>query len=113
MSSTREGQFIIIASLFNSTHGIPPSTVPHLVDIHALGSQIRPRNINFLHEFCVCLGYIVECEDAVSELEQEVCTERYEGPKWQNWYYLLGDQRWERNEFEVEREVKRGDEKSN
>lgn len=53
----------------------------HLVNIHALCSQVRPRKINFLHEFCVCLWYIIECENAVSEFEEEVGAEGYEGPE--------------------------------
>lgn len=68
----------------------PPKLVPqhsahavvaYLVDVHALGPQIRPRKINLLHEFCVCLGYIVEREDAVPELEKEVGTEGDKSPE--------------------------------
>lgn len=30
-------------------------------------------------------GDIVECEDAVAELEEEVCAEGDEGPEWELW----------------------------
>lgn len=53
-----------------------------LVDLHTLSPQISTRQINLLHELCVCLGDIVECEDAESELEEEVGAEGDKGPEW-------------------------------
>jgi hypothetical protein len=55
----------------------------YLVNLHTLSPQISPRQINLLHEFCVSLGDIVECEDAEAEFEEEVGTEGDEGPEWQ------------------------------
>jgi hypothetical protein len=54
---------------------------PILVNIYALCPQIRPRKINLLHELCMRLWYIVECEDAVSEFEEKVGTEGHESPE--------------------------------
>lgn len=53
-----------------------------LVNIHALSPQICPRHIDLLHKLRMRLGNVVECENAVSEFEEEVCTEGNEGPEW-------------------------------
>ena len=55
----------------------------HSVNIHTLRPQISPRQVNLLHEFCMCLWYIVECQNAVSELEEEVGAEGYKNPEGQ------------------------------
>lgn len=52
-----------------------------LVDINALSPQIRSRQINLLHEFCVCLWDVVECEDTVAEFEQKVGAEGDKTPE--------------------------------
>lgn len=53
----------------------------HLIDIHAFRPQILPGHINFLHEFCVRLRYVVECKDAPAELSKEVGAEGDESPE--------------------------------
>lgn len=53
----------------------PTKYAENLVNLHTLSLQISPRQIDLLHEFCVCLGDVVECEDAVAEFEEEVGTE--------------------------------------
>lgn len=53
-----------------------------LINIDPLSPQIRPRHINLLHKLRMRLGHIVECQDAVSEFEQQVCAEGNEGPEW-------------------------------
>jgi hypothetical protein len=65
----------------NANACFPSSAPQYLVDIHTLCPQIRPRQIYLLHEFCVCLWYIIECEDAISESEEKVGTEGDEGPE--------------------------------
>jgi hypothetical protein len=55
----------------------------HSVNIHTLRPQISPRQVNLLHEFCMCLWYIVECQNAVSELEEKVGAEGYKNPEGQ------------------------------
>jgi len=57
----------------------------------------------------MCGRDIIEREDAVAELEEEVCAEGDEGPEWEDWDYLGLDERWERHELQVEGEVERGD----
>ena len=51
------------------------------IHLNALYLQLYSRLLNLLHELCVCLGYIVECEDTVAEFEEEKCAERDEGPE--------------------------------
>jgi hypothetical protein len=73
----------------------------------------------------MCGRDIIEREDAVAELEEEVCAEGDEGPEWElggcvstwmlglynweggryDWDYLGLDERWERHELQVEGEV--------
>jgi len=60
-----------------------PRYMEYLVNLHTLSPQISPRQINLLHEFCVCLGNVVECENAEAEFEKEIGTEGNEGPEWQ------------------------------
>jgi hypothetical protein len=55
----------------------------HLVHIHPLAPQVLSRHINLLHQLCVCGWYIVECEDAVAELEEEICAKGDKGPEWE------------------------------
>jgi hypothetical protein len=57
------------------SNAFSPWVLGYLVDLHALCPQISPRQINLLHELCVCLGDIVECEDAESEFEEEIGAE--------------------------------------
>lgn len=52
-----------------------------LVDIDALGPQIRARNVDLLHQLGVGGRHVVEGEDAVAELEEEVGAEGDEGPE--------------------------------
>lgn len=54
-----------------------------LVHVHPLAPQVLSRHVNLLHQLCVRGGDIVECEDAVAELEEEVCAEGDEGPEWE------------------------------
>ena len=69
----------IIAS--HSSTQIQRSNITHLINIHSLGPQISSGKINLLHELCMCLGYIVECEDSKSELEEKVGSEGNECPE--------------------------------
>ena len=39
-----------------------------LIHIYALLLQVFPRLLNLCHQFFVCFGYVVECEDSVAEL---------------------------------------------
>ena len=64
-------------------HDFPVQQPQYSVHINTLCPQVRPCQINLLHEFCMCLWYIVECEDAVSESEEEEGAEGNEGPEWQ------------------------------
>jgi hypothetical protein len=68
---------------YDNVTSLPPPKplLDTLINIHTLSPQIRPRQINLLHKLRVRLGYIVECEDAVSEFEEEVCAEGNEGPE--------------------------------
>lgn len=52
-----------------------------LVNLHALSPQISPREIDFLHEFCMCFGDVVECEYTEAEREEEVGAEGDESPE--------------------------------
>lgn len=50
------------------------------IHAHALLLEIRSRLVNLPHQFLVCFRNIVECENAESELEEEVCAEGDESP---------------------------------
>lgn len=43
--------------------------ITELVDIHAFGSQVRPRQVDFLHELCMRLGHIIKRKDSPAQLE--------------------------------------------
>ena len=52
-----------------------------LVDVDALFPEIGPRLVNFAHQFVVCIGHVVEGEDAPAQLEEEVRAKGYNGPE--------------------------------
>jgi hypothetical protein len=62
----------------------PPTNA--LVNSNALGPEFSLRLLDLAHQFLVCVGYIVESEDAVTEFEEEVCAERHKGPEWELWH---------------------------
>jgi hypothetical protein len=70
-----------ILSFLAPVQCISSRVLGYLVNLHTLSPQISPRQINLLHELCVCLGDIVECEYAEPEFEEQVGTEGDEGPE--------------------------------
>ncbi len=51
------------------------------IHLYTLLLQFRSRLINLLHKLRVCIGHVVEGEDAVAEFEKEEGTEGDEGPE--------------------------------
>ena len=77
-----QGHMTIVQIPFSFSRSSKPRA-SNLINVHTLSSQILPRQLNLLHELRMRLGHIVECEDAVSEIEEEECAEGDEGPEWQ------------------------------
>jgi hypothetical protein len=63
----------------------PSGSARNLVHIYPLALQVLSRHVNLLHQLCVRRGDIVEREDAVAELEEEICAEGDESPEWELW----------------------------
>lgn len=78
---------------------------PSLIDIHALCLQIPPCQLNLGHQLLMRLGYIVECEDAVAELEQQVCAKGHKRPEWKDRDDFGLEKGWKRHKMQVQGEV--------
>lgn len=57
-----------------------------LININAFAAELFPRHLDLPHQFLVRLGYVIECEHAPTELEEEVRAERDQGPEWELWH---------------------------
>jgi len=86
----QEDNAIIILTKLASTnytrppkrHAMPKAPIPHsLINTNPLCSKLRPCCFNLSHQFLVGLWNVIECEDAVSEFEEEVCAEGNEAPE--------------------------------
>ena len=52
-----------------------------LIHLNSLLLQLHFRLINLLHEFLVCVGYIVEGKNTVAKFEEQECAERDQCPE--------------------------------
>lgn len=82
------------------------------VDIDAELSQISLGQVDFLHELLVRLRNVVESKNAPAETEEEDGTEGDEGPEGKHGENLLLHQRRQRDQFQIEGEIERGDEEA-
>lgn len=54
---------------------------PCLVHIHAQRSEVLLGQLDFAHQLLVCVGAVVEGQDAPAEADEQVGAERDEGPE--------------------------------
>jgi len=57
--------------------------IAKLIYIDPLALQFLPRDLDFPHQFLVCIWYIVERKHTPTKLEEEIRSERHESPEWE------------------------------